>query len=139
MRWPAEFGNEKWATRSIADAMKTFSAVFVVRGEARRTYFEATSDAEAREICVRWEAGLEGETVPREQETRALPEAYDEGAARQLLGGISKSTLYREIQDGKLERVRGTRRILITRASLESRSRWRALTRLPTEVVGVGR
>jgi len=44
-----------------------------------------------------------------------------------MLGGISPATLYREIAEGKLEKIPGIRRILVTRALLEARSKWRAL------------
>ena len=118
------------ATNSVLiGQLKIFSAVFVVRGRMRRMFFEAADVAEAREFCVGWGCGLEGESMKPEVEPERLPEAYDEKTARQLLGGISKSTLYREIQDGKLDRVPGTRRILVTRSSLEARSNWRALLR----------
>jgi hypothetical protein len=92
-------------------------------------FFEAADEAEARKFCVRWGSGLEGKSTRPELAEEPLPEAYDEKTARQMLGGISKSTLYREIQDGKLERLPGTRRILVTRSSLEARSNWRALLR----------
>ena len=102
-----------------------FSAAYVVQGKMRRMFFEAIDDAEAREFCIRWGCGLEGESTRPELGTKSLPEAYDQQTACRLLGGISKSTLYRELQDGKLERVPGTRRILVTRSSLEARCSWR--------------
>jgi len=91
----------------------------------RRIFFEAIDDEEAREFCVQWGCGLEGKSTRPELGGESLPEAYDQETACRLLGGISKSTLYRELQDGKLERVPGTRRILVTRSSLEARSFWR--------------
>lgn len=50
-----------------------------------------------------------------------LPESYELDKARELLGGISRSTVYREIHNGLLERVPNTRRVLITRESIEKR------------------
>ncbi len=118
------------ASTSVQSApLKFFSAVYVVQGRMRRMFFQATDDAEAREFCAHWGSGLEGESTRPATAPEHLPEAYDQETARALLGGISKSTLYREIQDGKLDRLPGTRRILITRLSLEARSRWRPLRR----------
>lgn len=107
------------------EGLAIFSAVHVVQGEMRRVFFEAIDDQEARELCVRWGCGLEGKSTRPEPGRESVPEAYDQETACRLLGGISKSTLYRELQDGKLERVPGTRRILVTRSSLEARCAWR--------------
>ena len=49
------------------------------------------------------------------------PEHYPLAAARVLLGNVSRSTIYRDLANGLLERVPHTRRVLITRASIERR------------------
>lgn len=91
-------------------------------------WFEAPDESEAKAFAVQVGAGFEGPAIRPEVNGEPPPAAYNEDTARRLLGGISKSTLYREIQDGKLQRVPGTRRILITRTSIEARQQWRALT-----------
>lgn len=50
------------------------------------------------------------------------PAFYNEKSARTLLGGISRTSLYRELIRGNLIRVPGMRKILITRQSIEN---WR--------------
>jgi hypothetical protein len=37
------------------------------------------------------------------------------------MGGVGRTTIYKELVLGNLERVAGTRRVLITRKSLERR------------------
>jgi hypothetical protein len=108
--------------------MQIYSAITIADGNIRRMWFEAPGEAEAKAFAVRVGAGLEGPAIRPELKGDPLPEAYNQEASRRMLGGISKSTLYREIQDGKLQRLPGTRRILITRASIEARQQWRALT-----------
>jgi uncharacterized protein with von Willebrand factor type A (vWA) domain len=101
----------------------TYSAVYPVSGSLRRMFFEAENEQEARDFAAKCGAGLEGpathvaDWLPAE-----APENYDEKTARRLLGGVSRSTLYRELALGKLERVPGLRKVLVTRRSLE---RWR--------------
>lgn len=55
-------------------------------------------------------------------------EHYPLATACQLLGGVSRSTIYRELHMGLLERVPHTRRVLITRDSIERRKSARGLT-----------
>ena len=50
------------------------------------------------------------------------PAFYNEKSARAMLGGISRTSLYRELIRGNLIRVPGMRKILITRQSIEN---WR--------------
>jgi hypothetical protein len=104
-------------------ALKTFSAVFVVAGASRRTFFDAADESEARATCICWGVGLEGEAKRPGAAPEPLPEAYDAQTARRLLGGVSRTTLYKEIVLGNLQRVPGTRRVLITRTSIEKRCR----------------
>ena len=104
-----------------------YTAVRIEDGETLRIWFEASMEEKAREYCRCINAGFEGRAGGPEIRETPLPEAYNVETSCQILGGISPSTLYREIADGKLERFPGTRRVLITRASLEARAKWRAL------------
>jgi hypothetical protein len=101
--------------------MKQYSAVYVWNGALRKIVFEAATTEEAQQLAAKWGFGLEGETVARisESVTPATPEAYDEETARKLLGNISRTTLYRLILRGKLNRVPAMRRVLVTRRSIE--------------------
>ena len=85
-------------------------------GAIRRITFEAADEADARGVATHCNAGLEGETA---KQHIPVPEAYDSETARGLLGGISESTLYRRLVTGKLERVPGETRVLVTRRSIE--------------------
>jgi len=107
----------------IGTGVKTFSAIRPANGRLRRLWLEAADETEAHEFCLHIGAGLEGEAQRPESVAAALPEAYDGKTARRLLGGISRSSLYKELILGNLERVAGTRRVLITRESLERRCR----------------
>ncbi len=87
-------------------------------------FFDAETREEATAFVVRCGAGLEGEsTRPEQSDSGAVPEAYDEKTARRMLGNISRSTLYRDLARGRLDRVPGTRSILVTRRSIERRCR----------------
>ena len=67
---------------------------------------------ELRQLLQALAAGVPGEySLP-------APVSVDEKTARQMLGGLSSSTLQRELLQGNLDRVPGTRRLLITRQSL---------------------
>ncbi|MFZ9725647.1 MAG: helix-turn-helix domain-containing protein [Ilumatobacteraceae bacterium] len=96
--------------------MPQYTAVIPVAGTLRRIWFDAESVDEAREIATRCNAGLDGEAKRPDAE---LPVAFDEKKARELLGGISRGTLYNWVAAGRIERVWGTRRMLITRKSIE--------------------
>ena len=105
-----------------ANKTKSFVAVFAVAGRTRQAVFDAADIAEARETCSRWGAGLQGEAACHERPAfDSLPEAYEQKEARRLLGGISRSTLYRELALERLTRMPGTRRLLVTRESIELR------------------
>jgi hypothetical protein len=101
--------------------MKQFSAVYVWNTEIRKIDFESASDEEAKNISAKWGFGLEGETrsLRSDAVVPARPEAFDEETTRKLLGDISRSTLYRLILRGKLNRVPATRKVLVTRRSIE--------------------
>jgi hypothetical protein len=96
-----------------------FAAVQVEAGEVRRVWFEAGSEASARELCVRCGFGFVGPGTLPNAPTAPAPEAYDCDTARALLGGISYMTIYRMLVRGDLERIPGTRKVLIRRSSLE--------------------
>lgn len=103
-------------------ALKKFAGVYVADGEIRRVIYEAKDSEEARLLASKWGVGVEGETDAFGGETPPpLPEAYDAKTARYLLGGISRTTLYAELATGRLERMPGTRRVLVTRRSIERR------------------
>ena len=102
--------------------LKKFSGVYLSEGQIRRVVFEAKDGGEAQLLAKQWGMGIEGEADAFAGEVPPpLPEAYDEKTARHLLGGISRTTLYTELATGRLERLSGTRRVLVTRRSIERR------------------
>lgn len=113
------------------NVMTRFAGVYVKDGAARSIHFEATSFEEAKQIAQLWGVGVSGE-VPASTSACvahvAMPEAYDEVSAGRMLSGnpakpLSRSSLYRLVAVGKLDRLPGTRRFLITRQSIERYSR----------------
>ena len=96
-----------------------FSAIIPVDGELRRVWFDADDEDDARRVAVACNAGLEGAAV-RPEPTRV---AYSLQEARELLGGVSRATVYNWVAVGRLERVPNTRRLLVTRQSLERAAR----------------
>lgn len=102
-----------------AGTLTTYSAVLVDAGQIRRLWFECDNEENAHAFCIRVGAGYEGRSTTPESQVAPPPEAYDERTTRELLGGISKSTLYRLLATGKLDRVPGTWRVLVTRRSVE--------------------
>jgi hypothetical protein len=102
--------------------MNRFEAIYLVDGSIRRITFEAENTEEAQRLAGTWGFGLVGEAredsiAPHEKPVD--PEAYDSANARQLLGGISRTSLYRLLARGKLSRLPDTRKILVTRASID--------------------
>lgn len=101
--------------------MRKFTAIHIRDGGIRRITIEAKDDGEAADIAKAWGIGIEGEAqndfVAQEPER----EAYPIDIAGKLLGNLSRSTLYRELAAGRLERKPGIRRVLITAASIK---RW---------------
>lgn len=107
---------------SAGTALKKFSGIYVADGEIRRVILEARDLAEAKLFGAKWGIGIEGEAAGFSGECAPpLPVAYDEKTARYLLGGISRTTLYAELATGRLQRLAGTRRVLVTRQSIERR------------------
>lgn len=102
--------------------MNQYRAIYVVAGSIRRITFEAANLEEARRLATTWGFGLEGEApaeISRRQEKDAAPAAVDARTACRLLGGISRAMLYRHIARKILHRLPDTRKILVTRASIE--------------------
>lgn len=100
-----------------AEHHPSFSAVYIHDSQVRRLTFEATDLKEAQALAARWGAGVEGEVA--RGEAPELPVAYGMAKARQILGGVSRSQVYVWLTQGRLERLPGTRRVLITRESVE--------------------
>jgi hypothetical protein len=101
--------------------MSRYCAIIPVRGDLRRIFFDADSVEDARLVATSCNAGLQGEAFTPNPAPAPVdpPFAYDQTKARELLGGISRATLYNWLAVGRLERVPDTRRVLITRSSLE--------------------
>jgi hypothetical protein len=97
--------------------VKTFSATIAVSGRSRRLFYDAADEKEALAMAQYLGAALEGEAPT---EAPCVPVAVDEKEARRLLGGIGRSTLYEHIALGRLERVPGVGRLLVTTRSIQS-------------------
>ena len=102
-------------------SFSTFSAVYVADGTSRRVTFQAVDMAEAKALADRWGVGVTGEVVAQlEAATESvLPQAYAWKEAARQLGGVSRSQIYTWLVLGHLSRLPRTRRVLITRESLE--------------------
>ena len=112
----AKLRDEMEAARLAEAIGQVFAATAVEVGEDDQAL------AAARQLAARWGVGIEGEAAAFPDDSPApLPEAYDEKTARYLLGGISRTTLYAELATGRLKRMAGTRRVLVTRQSIERR------------------
>ncbi|HTH46789.1 MAG TPA: hypothetical protein VMB21_04710 [Candidatus Limnocylindria bacterium] len=113
----------KQVARSTARAgMNRFEAIYLIDGSIRRIAFEAENTEEAQRLAAKLGFGLIGDAheesiLPQEQPVD--PKAYDSTNARRLLGGISRTSLYRLLARGKLDRLPDTRKILVTRASID--------------------
>lgn len=99
--------------------MKRYMGIYIVAGTIRRMTFEATDLEDARQQADKWGVGVEGEAVDVEPVHPTEPTAFNLEDAKRLLGGIGRSTIYQMLYDGRLERVPGVRRVLITRRSIE--------------------
>jgi hypothetical protein len=95
-----------------------YQAIIPVDGEVRRITFDAADLIEAKRVAAACNAGLEGEAIPD-----AVPEAFGVQKTRELLGGVSRGTIYNWLAVGRLDRVPGTRRVLVTRSSIERAAR----------------
>jgi hypothetical protein len=99
--------------------MKTFACLRIEGGIVARLWVEAESEASARELCVRCGFGFVGLSEQPRATAQPVPEAYEAKTASAILGGLSRSTLYRMVIRGDLDRFPSTKRLLITRSSLE--------------------
>ncbi len=85
--------------------------------------FEAADFNEARAQGEPWNVGVLRECEEELFATKVEPVAYNEKETRLMLGGISRSTLYRLLVAGHLERLPGLRSVQVTRASIERLAR----------------
>lgn len=98
---------------------RTFAGVYIHDGQVRRMTFEATNSNEAQALASDWGVGVDGEVERKQAAAAEVPMAFDLAAVRRILGGVSRSQIYVWLTLGRLERLPGTRRVLITRASVE--------------------
>jgi hypothetical protein len=103
--------------------LRKYRAIYVAESCIRNVTFEALGCEEAKRLAVGWGFGLEGEVMEEEpQRTKGnvgAVEAFDVASACHIMGGISRTTLYRLLLRGKLERLPATRKVLVTRRSIE--------------------
>jgi len=102
--------------------LKRYRAVYIVQASIRRMTFEAQSLEEAQRLAAGWGFGLEGEATEEAAADVRRPvaaEAFDVPSACRVLGDISRTTLYRLLVRGKLDRLPATRKVLVTRRSIE--------------------
>jgi hypothetical protein len=102
-------------------APREYTGIYVSNGRVRRVRFEAENEQEAISLAKAWNIGLQGPAQDLEVRPAPLPEAYPLSVAQKLLGGISRSSIYRDLHAGRLERMPHTRRVMITRRSIEAR------------------
>ncbi len=100
--------------------MNTYSAIRPSNGAIRRLWFEAADDAEARATAAACGAGLEGPSATPGNAT-AAPVSFNLAETQRLLGGVSRTTIYRDVARGRLTRVPGLRRVLVTYESIQRR------------------
>lgn len=102
--------------------MTKYSAICADAGLIRRITFEAENLEVARRLATTWGFGLEGEAHPESvhpEEKVVYPDAFNTKDARRKLGGISRTALYRLLVRKILRRLPDTRKVLVTRASIE--------------------
>jgi hypothetical protein len=100
--------------------MKTFAGIFIANGDIRRLTFQAPDEREAKTLALKWGIGLEGEVSPVASPPPVeVPFAFDIPTSMHLLGNVSRSSIYRWVATNELKRVPDTRKVLITRASME--------------------
>lgn len=108
--------------KNDADFTRRYRAIFIINGAVRRLTFDALSPEEAEKLAATWGFGLEGEIGDEPQTHLPRPdvkEAYDVSSACRVLGGISCTTLYRILVRRQLDRLPATRKVLVTRKSIE--------------------
>jgi len=85
--------------------------------------YQAADMAEAMALASRWGAGVTGEVVAQGWTAEVPPSAYPWREAARQLGGVSRSQIYAWVTLGRLKRLPETRRLLITRESVEQMQR----------------
>jgi hypothetical protein len=81
---------------------------------------EVADEAEARSLGTNPpHFGVQGETLPTDATAAPMPDVYASKTASRLLGNVSRSTIYKWLTTGRLERIPESRKILITRKSVE--------------------
>ena len=104
--------------------IRKYAAIYVT-GDAgiRRITFDAVSAEEAQAFAVRHGFGFEGEAVAEVSRPSILQkpqkEAYNSVDTRTKLGDISRKKLYALLVTGKLKRLPDTRRVMVTKKSIE--------------------
>jgi len=102
--------------------MKRYRAIFLQNASIRRIIFEAMNADEAQRLAAGWGFGLEGEesgSLAGETHRSPIAEVLDVASTCRVLGDISRTTLYRLLVRGLLERLPATRKVLVTRRSIE--------------------
>lgn len=103
----------------------TYAAVYITSGSVRNVTFEAQSEQEAQTLAEKWGMGVTGPARVGPPVAPFLPAAYDISKAGVMLSGninkpLSRSSIRRLLDAGKLSRLPGTARLLITRESIEA-------------------
>ena len=102
--------------------LRRYRAIYLAESCIRNVTFEALCLEEAKHLAAGWGFGLEGEVTEephRPKGNTVAPEAFDVASACRIMGDISRTTLYRLLLRGKLERLPATRKVLVTRRSIE--------------------
>ena len=126
---PKQGLEEADVSRMVASApapLAKYSAQYIAADASIRAIeFEAKGPEDARAFAATHGFGLVA-TPPvaadRLQKSTGTeePAAYDLKKAQWLLGGASRTTIYRLRARGQLKQLKGTKKILITRASIQA-------------------
>jgi len=103
--------------------MKMYEGIYIEESALCNVFFKAKDRDTAMKTCKRLGLGLKGEAEGFRTKQNSIEPVYcDSKTTMTLLGGMSRSTLHKELILQNLERVPGTRKILIT---LDSIKKWR--------------
>ena len=100
--------------------LRRYRAIYLAGSCIRNVTFEALCLDEAKRLAAGWGFGLEGEAPEerqRAQHNTVAPEAFDVASACRIMGDIFRTTLYRLLIRGKLERLPATRKVLVATQS----------------------
>ncbi|MDI1249212.1 MAG: helix-turn-helix domain-containing protein [Lacunisphaera sp.] len=101
---------------------KTYQAIHIADGKVRQLTFQAVDLPDAQQFVAKLGCGLMGEAPLVTGQSNVVPferpDAFDVRQTCHKLG-ISRSSLDRLVRRGKLSRLPDTRKILITRRSIE--------------------